>query len=347
MDESQRLIAATTPSSASPGREDADLQARVHQQLVARANARQTLTCCCWTCGRSRLGWSAWLFVGSHVVTLAFLVVYAPVLAAATLLVLVPTLGLVCFTRYGIRHANANDTTGVYAVGFVPVVLVAVALSTMLRLLFNFVFLGEWAAQPFTFMPLPDAEHRVPEWWRPLGVSYVQLWYLSRVWICLVAAALVEEGLKCILLVQIRRRLAVTDGCLLVFYAVAAAVGFATAENLTHVHDAVQRSGLIDGLVLGAARIAMPLNVVTMLYLACGVCRRVLFADAVWSWPWILLPPVVWHGVYDFCLVLAAHMWSAAWFGGAVAVFLAATVASAWQLSRLQRAIRNVGIEPV
>lgn len=280
------------------------LEQQVHDGMRARANRRQVLFCGC----QSRLSLCSWAFVLSHGVGLVLLTWLTPQLAAGCYIVMVPTGVLVLFTRYQMKHANANETAWAYTLGYLPAVLVAVVAETVLRLLIVYALLGVWSVPDVLMRVLGDSAspltESVPPWWQPLGLPYHVLWFVSRVMVCYVAAALVEETVKYGLCQWIRRSLRLLDPCLLIFYSMAAAVGFGTAESLSHVGDAAERSGVWGGVVVATVRLLTPLHECTMMMVAVDTCRRETFESTRPSTVSLLTWPVLIHGSFDLCLSL-------------------------------------------
>jgi len=133
---------------------------------------------------------------------------------------------------------------------------------------------------------------------------------------CFLAAGLVEEGLKYCVLLGARRFGKIHTKHNYVVVAGAAALGFATVENLAFVYASTQSDESLASLTLTVLeRLAVGISghMMTAALVAVDVVARDLKKEPK-TWWQILWLPVLFHGGFDFALLaLSAYEGNIGW----------------------------------
>ena len=121
-----------------------------------------------------------------------------------------------------------------------------------------------------------------------------------------VSAGGCEEGMKYMLVNRVKR---ITPGFRdregYLLYAVAGALGFSTVENIGYAFNTLTPWYAVLIGVLTRLLISTPIHVACAYLVGVGVVRREVYGEPLMLWR-LLLVPVLLHGSFDFCLMIAS-----------------------------------------
>jgi len=212
----------------------------------------------------------------------------------------------------------------VYATAFVPGALVVMLIEGVITVLFIVIILPDALRQlvkglgedPSKSPTSPDGRKNPP------GLEFLSLPESAPLFIFLfllayVSAGGVEESLKYYLTRKVNKlRPAYKNIRGITLYAVAAALGFSTVENIGYVSSgAAMDPSFLAVFVnaLGRVLISTPLHLMCGYLMALRLCRREVLGELSLGRFRLLFPSVFWHGSFDFFLfviMVLSQRWS-------------------------------------
>ena len=232
-------------------------------------------------------------------------------------LLFVPTVVLYyVYQRYYYQHVEINVLMHTYVVAFTVGALVVLLLESLLTIIFA-AFTLYWQMDEVVKWLLQQGRANasdVEEASDPFAfLSKTAGFFIFIFLVAFIVAGCVEEAMKYALTVRIKR---VTPGFAdrsgFLLYAVTAALGFSTLENIGY---AFQVTAPFYAVLLN---IASRILISTPLHLGCGyltgigVVRRDVYGEPLPLWR-IMGLPVLLHGGFDFFLILAASLMADDW----------------------------------